>query len=301
MVTFHLPGSSTLAMAVTQLATAVNPLSDADLDLPYQWRVHDEGVRMAVFGTVHELHDLAVNLQQTRANMNQPGTAVQRLLAQKQGGYRHLQAVLLGISEKEYDQAPAPDEWSLRFVFGHLVGAERWFYTLAHVGLEHSRAGTTPPPLADDEPEKLVDSNEGFAQFREGCTLADMQTYYENLHGRIVQTFSDVTDDELKAPTPLWWEDEIFPIQHRLERFDAHLQQHLIQAKKTCDQIGKLPTEASRLVRHLFRALADVEGLQIGTSPLCHPEQTALAQIIQERAEVVTTICQQAGAHQKRP
>jgi hypothetical protein len=49
------------------------------------------------------------------------------------------------------------------------------------------------------------------------------------------------------------------PLRFRLHRFEEHLRQHTIQIDKTLVGIGKPPTEAHRLVRNVYNALADVE------------------------------------------
>jgi hypothetical protein len=48
------------------------------------------------------------------------------------------------------------------------------------------------------------------------------------------------------------------PIRFRLHRFEEHLRQHTIQLDKTLAAI-RPPTEAHRLVRNIYNALADVE------------------------------------------
>jgi hypothetical protein len=49
------------------------------------------------------------------------------------------------------------------------------------------------------------------------------------------------------------------PLRFRLHRFEEHLRQHTVQLDKTLAAIGRPPTEAHRLVRNIYNALADVE------------------------------------------
>ena len=67
----------------------------------------------------------------------------------------------------------------------------------------------------------------------------------------------DVTDAEIDAPA--WFWDGPMPLRFRLHRFEEHLRQHTIQLDKTLAGIGRPPTEAHRLVRNIYNALADVE------------------------------------------
>jgi hypothetical protein len=285
-----------LYKAVSQLAAATHLFTDADLGQPYAWRKHEEGVRFALLGTTQELRDLAVQLMQERAQKGLPVTAVQRVLAQNHAGFRDLQAVLFGISDENYSQEPAPGEWPLRYVLGHIVGAERRFFSLALSGLAYKRVGQTPPPLPDDAPETLVGPYAEFRELMEQGTLAGMMAHFQGMHFRSWEEFGGLSDEELAAPSPLWWEEETYSIQYRLHRFEAHLRQHLIQAEKTLDQLGKPQTEAKRLLRLVNNALAEVEALTIGAADVGISKQQALAQTIQQRADEVTAVTQQARA-----
>jgi hypothetical protein len=283
-----------LYTAVSQLAATTHTFTDADLGQPFAWRKHEEGGRFALLGTMQDLHDLAIQLMQERTQKGLPVTAGQRVLAQNHAGFRDLQAVFLGVSAEDYSQEPAPGEWPLRYVLGHIVGAERRFFSLALSGLAHKRAGETPPPLPDDAPDTLVGPYAEFRELMENGTLASMMAYFQAIHFRSWEEFAGLSDEELAAPSPLWWEEETYPIQYRLHRFEAHLRQHLIQAEKTLDQLGKPQTEAKRLLRLVYNALAEVESLTIGTADIGISKQQALAQTIQQRAEEVTAVAQQA-------
>ncbi|HUM71387.1 MAG TPA: ankyrin repeat domain-containing protein, partial [Chloroflexota bacterium] len=98
------------------------------------------------------------------------------------------------------------------------------------------------------------------------------------------------------APSPLWWEEETYSVQYRLHRFDAHLRQHLLQAIKTLEQLGRPQTEASRLVRLGYNALAEVEALTIGAPAVGAAASSALAQVIEQRTAEITAVIQQTQA-----
>jgi len=69
-----------------------------------------------------------------------------------------------------------------------------------------------------------------------------------------------VADTELS--TPSWfWEDKGYPIRFRMHRFEEHMRQHTIQVDKTLVALGHPPTEAERLVRNLYNALAGLESV----------------------------------------
>jgi hypothetical protein len=72
------------------------------------------------------------------------------------------------------------------------------------------------------------------------------------------------------------------PIRFRMHRFEGHLRQHTIQLDKTLAVI-RPPTEAHRLVRNIYNALADVE-----TAPeLAEDLRAVTASVISERATAI--------------
>lgn len=75
-----------------------------------------------------------------------------------------------------------------------------------------------------------------FIAMLENGRYADMRGFYEQLHQRTMIEFVNITDTEIMGKT-LWWEDEELSLLFRLQRFDAHLRQHTIQAEKTLAQI----------------------------------------------------------------
>lgn len=282
--------STSLYEAVTTLARAIHSFSDADCGQPYAWRQHHEGVRLAVLGTYQELQTLAVQLSQSRP---QPVTAVQQILQINHLGFRDLEALYLGTNDAQFDQTPAPGEWSLRTILQHIIGAERGFFTLVLTGLHHHRNGETPPPLPDDAVANTFEPYETFSQIAEASNMAELWDYYRRLHFRSWETFGEIEEKALDAPSPVWWEGETYPLQYRLRRFDAHLQQHLIQAEKTADSIGRPQTEARRLVRLLFKGLAQAEGALLGAPDTDLSPCDTLTAVIQERAAAVTAVVQQ--------
>ena len=282
--------SSVLYAAVHQLATAILDFSDADLGQPYAWHQHKEGVRFAILGSCQEINGLAVQLAQERASAGAGLTAVQHILHQNHRGFRDLEALLLGTSPTQFDQEPAAGEWPLRTVLQHIVSAERGFFTLVTYGLNAYRAGVTPPALPDNAVSTLFEPYAQFVEMMAGAGLAEIWDYYTDVHFRSWQDFAMLPGETLLAPSPVWWEGETYSLQYRLHRFDAHLQQHLLQAEKTADHIGRPQTEARRLIRLLYRSLAELEGTFIGRPDLAASVQATLAQTILDRASAVTAV-----------
>jgi uncharacterized protein len=285
-----------LYQAVDLLARQTHGIADQDLDQPYQWRAHGEGVRFALLGTYHELRDLAVRLADLRARSGPPRTRAQRALAQYHAAYRDLQAVLLGVTAEAYDQPPGPAEWPLRTILGHIVNTQRTFFALVHYGAERQGAGgEMPSHLPDGEVERLTGADDRLEEILEKEGLAGMLAFYESLHERTLREFSEIDDKTLDGPS-LWWEGEEYDLQYRIHRMDAHLRQHTIQAEKTLAAIGCAPNEARRLLRLIFNALAEVEAVGLGAGEPGREQREELANAITTRAGEAATTVEKAQA-----
>jgi uncharacterized damage-inducible protein DinB len=277
-----------LFLAVNRLAEVSHTFSDVDLGQPFHWRKHGEGVRLALIGTYHELRDLAATLGNKRQAEGVPQTLAQRVLGQYHLAFRELQATLLGISDEQFDQEPAAGEWPLRLILGHIVQAERAFFTLIHYGLRQQQAGVERPfSLPDDEVERVTGNREAFFDITDNQPLAAVQTYYAEFHQRVLMELATVADEQFLGASPVWWEEEAYSLQYRLHRFDAHLRQHHIQIEKTLILLNQPVSEAHMLLRLVYRALAEVENNVLGAATLGLAERRALAETIQERTAVV--------------
>ncbi len=274
-----------LAQAVEALAARMSSLSDGDLAQPWTWGAHNEGLRFALIGTYHELRDLAVSLAVARATNGPRLTVAQAALAPYLEAYRELQAVMRGASDEAYDREPAPDEWPLRTILGHIVVAHRNFFTLLHYGLRRQREGNVLPlALPDGEADRVTLPYDEFETIMEQQGQAEGAAFHHALFERTLREIEGATDEEMRGPS-LYWEGEDFTLSlhYRLHRMDAHLRQHTIQAEKTLELLGHQPTEANRLLRLVARALAAVEGATLGAPELgverrhalcCHDPRT---------------------------
>jgi len=292
----------TLAQAVEKLAGLSHAFTEADLEQPFRWRAHEEGVRFALIGTYHELQELAMQLATQRGQEGPPRTAAQRALAQYIEAYRDLQAVLIGVDEEAFVQQPAPGQWSLRDVLAHILHVERAFYSLVHYGLLRQREDPSlPVRFPREQLEAFAGPHEQLENAVDGG-LASALAYYEQLHRRTLSEFAGIADGEL-AGRSLWWEGEELPLIYRLHRFDAHLRQHAVQAEKALEAIGRPPNEARRLLRLVYNALASVEGALLGADKIGREARRRLAATIAERAAeaaaVVSRARELAGAVEK--
>ena len=268
--------TKTVTQAVEELVRATVHLSDEDMGREWKWREYDEeGLRFALLMTHHELRDLAVQLDARRKSAP---TQAARILAQYHQTYRDLTGVLAGVRGEDLDRAPAEGQWSLRETLRHMLGAEHGFLAVNRWALVNHRAGKHDEPPDDQWPE----FRKPYAAPKDAVdgTIENIRNSFFEIHRRVLGELADVTDAELEQPA--WFWDGPMPIRFRMHRFEEHLRQHTIQLDKTLAVI-RPPTEAHRLVRNIYNALADVE---TATDP-AEDLRTTVSNIISERAAAV--------------
>ncbi|HEV2249265.1 MAG TPA: DinB family protein [Candidatus Limnocylindria bacterium] len=245
----------TVTPAVERLVRASIRLSDADLDRTYVWEEYDDdGLRFALLTAHHLLRETHATVAADRLGAGKPFSEAQRILAQVHEAYRDLTGALAGTGEDELDAAPPNEQWPIREVLRHVLGAETGFLAATLVALGCVRSGRP------SEPDEAAWKAKRQAPEDPRGSRADALDALFRSHVTILRALDGVTDTELA--TPSWfWEDKGYPIRFRMHRFEEHLRQHTIQVDKTLAALGHPPTEAERLVRNLYNALAGVESV----------------------------------------
>jgi len=265
--------TKTVTQAVEEIVRATVHLSDDDMGREWKWGDYDEeGLRFALLLTHHELRDLGVRL----AARGGPVSQAQRILAQYHQTYRDLTGVLAGVRTEDLDRAPAEGEWPLRETLDHVLGAEYGFLGVNRLAIERHRGGDASEPSEAE----FKEFRKAYAQPKDAVVgpIESIRNAFFEIHRRVLRELGDVTDAELEKRATSW-EDEPMPIRFRLHRFEEHLRQHIIQLDKTLAVISP-PTEAHRLVRNIYNALADVESATEPAGDL----RSAAASVISERA-----------------
>ena len=279
--------NTSLNQAVEDFTSLMLPLSEKDLEHPWVWKDHDEeGIRFAFFVTLQELRQLAVTLSTHRTRQ----TAAQLILSQYHVAYMDLQAALLGISNGDADRLPGEGEWPVQKTYAHILSTELNFTITIRYALENHRAGTwTPRKFSDEDADRLagITDEEYLALIKK--PLENMLAYHHDLHRVILAEFSSIADRELELPST-FWEETRFPIRHRLHRYEAHFVQHTVQIDKTLVAIRQTPTEPKRLLRNIYAALAEVEGMMIGAENMDDAAILATASSISERTKEIRNI-----------
>jgi hypothetical protein len=280
-----------LSRAVEGFAATTLALADVDLARPWAWQDYDEGVRHAFFRTYEELRELASRLGALRQARGRPRSIAQHALAQYHAAYRDLRAVLLGVNDEAGARIAAAGEWPLWKVVAHILQAERAFYALSLYAVERQRGGNQKPEAMSDEDWIAFWEGDSFDQVKHGEKLSEVLAYFDQLHQRVLRDLAPTSDEELGALSP-WWEGMPMQVEFRLHRFDSHLRQHTIHAEKVLLALDVLPAEAMRLLRLVYNALAEAEGMRIGVGEIGEQECRLLADGIEKRREEVLTALQ---------
>jgi hypothetical protein len=268
--------TTTVTQAVEELVRATVGLSDEDMGREWKWRDYDdEGLRFALLLTHHELRDLAVRL--AALHRTAPSQA-ERILAQYHQTYRDLTGVLAGVRTEDLDRAPAEGEWPLRQTLDHALGAEYGFLGVSRGALERHRVGNAAEPSEAE----FKEYRRPYAQPKDAVAgpIESIRNAFFEIHRRALRELADVSDAELEKVA--WFWDGPMPIRFRLHRFEEHLRQHIVQLDKTLAVI-RPATEAHRLVRNIYNALADVESASASAEEL----RAAFAATISERAAAI--------------
>ena len=283
-----------LIEAIENFAMATHHFTDEELECTWKWRTFDANVRFAFFQTYEDLRTLAAQLISQRTSGSKMITTAQRALAQYHYAYRNLQIILYDADDALLDSPPAKDEWPLRVILGHIMATERQFFGRIWFAVQQYRQSANssdeseeePREMTDEELDEFVGAYDDFERTMNRLSLAGILALYDSLHKRVIREITDIRGLELGAPS-LWWEGIPLPVEYRLHRLDSHLRQHTIQIEKTLEALTAPPSEAQRLLRLIYAALAEVEGVIIGDWLLGQREQQELAATIQQRVEEI--------------
>lgn len=278
-----------ISQAVKNFGEMTHCLSETDLNREWSWKDYDEGLRFVFFRVYEELRQLGARLGRSRSMTDQPLTTAQHTLAQYHAAYRDLQAVLIGVSNADAARPPSDDEWSMRKALLHMIAAERTFFAVNCEALQHVRSGDGRPMEMSDEAWQAFWRGDNFDELKKEATTSELMVYYDQMHWRVLTELSDISEDELRTSV-IFWESTPMPMEFRLHRFDAHLRQHTIQIEKTLQDLDVPLTEAKRLLRLIYAALAEVESQTIGVKDFGAVEQTEVLTLINAYYEEINEI-----------
>ena len=282
---------NSVSKAVNCFTQLVQGITDSDLERAWVWGSYEsEGVRFAYFRTLEQLRELAVKLNQARLASGTPLSETQEILSQYHAAYNDLQAVLLYVGSEYEEKPPAEGEWPLRRIIAHIVGADLGFYVVIKYSLDRYRQGLDQLVEIDDDTWLgIAGMSDSEIDDMISGPMAGLEAFHRDLHERVLTDFASVKSSELDMSVK-YWEDEPMVLRFRLHRFESHIRQHTIQVEKTLHQLGLLPSESQRLLRLVYAALAEVEGMLIGAGNTYDRMLSETAEAIDLRTEEIRAV-----------
>lgn len=275
-----------LSYVVESFARDHQAMPDADLEIPWVWQDYDEGVRFAFFRILEELHTLAARLESLRLRQGNPTSTAQKIMAQHHLAFRDLEAILLGVDDALAEMATREDEWPIKETLRHIVQAEIGFLLINRYTIERERSSEElPMEMPEGDFYQAIGKEPARQEVKSG-TYSSLLSAFRDLESRVAETFATVTDSELPLPA-VYWENEPYPLEFRLHRFESHLRQHSIQIEKTLAALERPVTETRRLLRMIYNALGEVEGVLIGAHAIGEKELEAATELVELYADEI--------------
>jgi hypothetical protein len=145
-----------------------------------------------------------------------PGGDLFALMAAQPG---ELRALLQPVTEAQADAFPAPGEWSIKGVIGHLNDAER---VMAYRAMRIGRGDTTPLPGFDHD---LLARGTDFNQ----RSLADLLDEFESQRRANVLCFRALTESEIDRRGTA--SDNPFSVRALLYTLVGHVSHHVLSLR----------------------------------------------------------------------
>lgn len=261
---------------MADLTSTIRTFARATWDWPFAildnngwaWDEYD-GVRYAHLHAAMALRALAGRLQAERWAAARPLSLAQHALADHQAAFRDFEALLVGLPDNLLATIPAPEEWPIETIVRHVYDVEHYFFSTILSALAGGSEEVTPASANELTGVPLAPSP--------GRPLAELWVSFETLHQCVQERLACLSDEQVQIPSTMW-ESTPYPILFRMQRFAAHLREHTNQLEKTLAWLGRTPGEAQMLVRQVYAALAEVEGLRIGQGEMGVAACAALAE-----------------------
>ena len=253
------------ALAATRAETlnALAGLTEEQLNRPLRWRGGPLDLRFLLLQIADTDDARRVSLERALAAAGWEPTAVQRVLAGAVRSRGRTLGALVGMPDVLLDLAPAPEEWPLRLVLGHILNTEHRYALHSGYAAERMARGGEGPVRIPDEPlppltPQGIVAPEGSAG---GALTAVRRELLAGMTATLEQ-LAAISDEYLTAPTV--WVGIDLDLRFRLHRFAAHERQHLVQVWKTAQALGFAQSEAQMILAEAELARAELLALLVG-------------------------------------
>lgn len=239
-----------------QLWPSLGAIADAQLERPTTWRDHPSDVRFLLLRLADRDDERRVLVGAIADRLGWRQSTAQRVLAEAAEARGQLRAALVGVGDDALDRSPAPGEWTIRQVLGHVENVERRYLLQTEYAVERMRRDPSLPIRVPDDrlpPNTASEPAGGLAEVLDRLDVLRMET---------VARLADLADEDLTAPT-IWarWNVDV---RFRLHRFAVHERQHTVQIQKTLDALGHHQNEAQRILGQAEVVRGALEGALIG-------------------------------------
>lgn len=214
-------------------------------------------VRSALLGLAQEDDRRCAALGPIFAALLWQRTESQRIFAGLGLARGHVRAALIGLTDDQLDQPPAPAEWGVRQALQHVMNNERRFVRDARDALERLHRGQPfllPGPEDRPAPGALGPAVPG--------GLEDVLLALEDVRDQVVAGVAGLTAEELAAP--MFGAGLSVDIRFMLHRRATHERQHTVQIYKTLHAIGCHQSEAQMLLGETEIPRGLLEGMVLG-------------------------------------
>ena len=244
---------------LTGAADAMLGLEERELNRRWWWREDREGdteVRYAFYRSLEALERATgVAAARVHAAGDRPAGAAPFALAT--AARWELHGVLAPLSDADLDADPGGGEWTIRQTLAHIVHVQRAYPAFASWWLSREQTPELPPRIPDGVDEGFPEEEADGAGW-----LRDIRRRLDEAMDGAAERMTALDEDALA--TPARWSGYAVDVAFRMGRMSSHLQEHTVQVDKTLAMLGRMPPEAHRLVRLVFRAYGRLEATAYG-------------------------------------
>ncbi len=233
---------------------------DSLLREPREWRGNTASMKLRLFALAEGDESRRVEIEQVIQSQTAVLSAVQRALVTTGEMRGRLLGSLVGLTEQQFDRAPAEGEWSVRQTLGHVIATDQRYLIAVRYALERERVGAggpLRPPTAGLPP---IDG-EAFT----GGSMQEVVARLTEVRDAVMRELAETPDDLLAAPTNwvLWDLD----VRFRIHRFAGHDREHTIQVVRALRAIGFVPSEAQMLLADAMASRGALEAVLLAAPP----------------------------------
>ncbi len=245
--------------ALTTAADAVLGIDERELNRRWWWREDREGdteVRYAFYRALEAFERAAgtASDEVAAAGARPAGAAA---FASATAARWDLHGLLAPLTDADLDADPGGEEWTIRQTLAHIVHVQRAYPAFGSWWLSREQTAELPPSVPDGVDEGFpTEQSDGVG------TLAEIRQRLDDAMDGAAERMASL--DASQLATPARWSGYVVDVGFRLGRMSSHLQEHTVQVDKTLVMLGRTPPEAHRLVRLVFRAYGQLEGIVFG-------------------------------------